>query len=184
MLKIHEYAVTAATVEAGSFFDIDQDLGGGMFQSQKVPLSVMQVAIGTLYCADGQLKESRQVDLDGKTLQFLNGQVGFGLAPTLSPPAGVGVIQNVDWNTGNNQTIDLENADNDVAVTLASPLPGGIYTIKVIQGANLVNLTWPGTVKWESGAPLGVTPIDNAVDVITLFFDGVNYQASFGTNFA
>lgn len=181
--EINQYPDTAVTVETGSWFDIDQDLGASVFQSQKLSLAVLRSAIGNLYVSDGQLTEPRQVDLDGKTLQFLNGQVSFGKAPTLNPPAGAAVIQNVNFNTGNYQTIDLGLCTNDITLTLTNSLVGGFYTIKIIQGPNLVNIIWPTTVKWEAGQALIVTTIDDATDRVNLIFDNPNYDAVFGSNF-
>jgi hypothetical protein len=181
--EINQYPVTAGTVEDGSWFDIDQDIGGGNFQSQKLSKAIMQVALGTFYCADGQLKESRQVDLDGKTLQFINGQTSFGRAPTLMALAGAATILNVDFNTGNYQTIDLENATDNVTLTLTNVLIGGMYTIKIIQGAGLWNIIWPTTVKWASSQPLIVTTIDDAEDRVNLIFDNPNYHAVFASDF-
>jgi len=44
--EINEYLVTATEVKALSFFDIDQYISAGVYQSQKVPLSVLQSALG------------------------------------------------------------------------------------------------------------------------------------------
>ena len=180
--KINEYAVTASTVEAGSWFDIDQEISPGVYQSQKLSIAVLRVAIGNIYVSDGTLTEARTVNLNNHSLEFVNGQVAIGIATTLQPLAGA-TTQIVDFNTGNNQVLDLETADNDIALTLQNAKPGGFYTIKIIQGANVVNVTYPASVKWEAGQVLIPTTIDDAIDLVTLYFDGTNFLASFGTNY-
>ena len=60
--KINEYAVTASTVEAGSWFDIDQEISPGVYQSQKLSIAVLRVAIGNIYVSDGTLTEARTVN--------------------------------------------------------------------------------------------------------------------------
>jgi len=179
--KINEYLVTATEFADGSFMDIDQLINPGVWESQKMPLSVFQEASGNIYLADGTITESRTVNIDGKNLQFINGQVAFGRAPTLTPLAGANVT--IDFTTGNYQTIDMENATGDVTVSLTNQLIGGMYTIKIIQGAGLHNLIWPATVKWEAGQVLVVTTIDDAHDRVNLIFDNPNYDAVFGSNF-
>jgi hypothetical protein len=179
--EINEYTVTAATVEAGSWFDIDQDIGGGSFQSQKLSLAILKAAIGNFYLSDGTFDEARLVTQAGFTLQFTGGQTSFGRAPTLTPLAGANVT--IDFNTGNYQTIDMENATGDVTVSLTNQLIGGMYTIKIIQGAGLHNLIWPAQVKWASSQPLIVTTVDDAEDRVNLIFDNPNYHAVFASDF-
>jgi len=182
--KINEYVNTATTIEPGSWFDMDQDTGGGNFQSQKVSPAVMRSALGLFYYANGQLPSDRDVDLNSFVLQFLNGQVGFGIAATLIPPPGAGVTQIINFNLGNNQKVDLNNIDNDVTFQLDNPVSGANYTIEIIQGINLQNVIWPVNVKWESGQPLIVTQTDSATDLVTLYYNGTNFLASFGSNYA
>ena len=72
MAEINTYPVTAATIEAGSFMDIDQEISPGVFESQKVPLSVLLSAIGNLYVVDGLLTSDRVIDGDSNELTIIN----------------------------------------------------------------------------------------------------------------
>ena len=182
--KINEYPDIATTFETGSWMDIDQEISPGVYQSQKIGRGVMQAAFGVFYQVDGTLNENRTVDLDGKTLQFINGQTIHGGGPDLLPAAGPNPIQDVNFNTGNTQWIDLENASSTVQITLSNPIENGIYIIYIKQGANLVQVTWPTSVKWEDGTPLVMTPVDDAQEKVVLQYKKGNFYAQFGTNYA
>ena len=99
---------------------------------------------------------------------------------TLSPSTN---SQNINWDDGNIQTVDFQSAPTGVTFSFSNQKTGGTYTIEIIQGANLTNITWPTSIKWESGVSLIPTSLDNAIDVVTMVYNGTNYYASFGKNF-
>lgn len=179
--EINQYPDTAVTVETGSWFDIDQDLGASVFQSQKLSLAVLRSAIGNIYVSDGQLTETRAVDLDDHSLQFFNGAVSFNLQEVHAIAASTPTL-NIQMFTGNNYKIDLTNADEALTLSLLNAVPSTIFTFEIISNGT-DNIVWPANVKWEAGQVLIVTPIATAIDMVTMFYNGTNFLASFGTNF-
>ena len=96
--------------------------------------------------------------------------VAFAL-DTLTPAASV----NVDWTTGNMQTLTVNQA---TTITFTNPSGPANLVLKLIQDATgsrvftLPTLGWGDgiTPRWSTGA--------NDVDMLFLFFDGTNYHAS------
>lgn len=83
-----------------------------------------------------------------------------------------------------NQTIDLSLAAGDVTVTFLNMRNGGVYGVKVIQGATARNLIWPGTVKWVGGVAPVISLGSGDIDLIQLLFDGTNQFGLFNQDFA
>jgi hypothetical protein len=77
----------------------------------------------------------------------------------------------IDWNDGNVAVLELGGSTSDVTLTLTNPKAGASYLIKIVQGASLVDVIFPSTVKFAGEtAPytLDVTATDNAIDVVAL----------------
>ena len=110
----------------------------------------------------------------------ITGQVYVDIPVTLSPSTN---SQNIDWDNGNIQVVDFQSAPTGVTFSFSNQKTGGTYTIKIIQGSNLTTVNWPTSIKWESGVSLIPTSIDNALDLVTMVYDGTDYYASFGKNF-
>jgi hypothetical protein len=96
--------------------------------------------------------------------------------PTTMEPTGT--TQTVDWDDGHVQVLDLDSASGDVTVTLSNGRGSGSYGLKLIQGSVARNITWPASVLWESGSAPTITTTDDAIDVVTFIYDGVNFIAS------
>lgn len=81
--KISEYEVTATTINQGSFFDISQDLGGGVFQTQKLPANILtdMVTSVNIYNSDGILTSNRILDGFNRNLSFI--KIGAFLLDTI-----------------------------------------------------------------------------------------------------
>ncbi len=96
-----------------------------------------------------------------------------------------GSAVSLDFNDGNGQTIDLENATGDVTINFTNPKAGATYLIKIIQGSTFRDLVFHSDVKFAGQtAPytLDVTEVNNAIDLVTMFHDGSNYIANFSQN--
>jgi len=113
----------------------------------------------------------------------INGQASAGFNTSTT----TGLTETIDWDNGNFQEIDFQNKASGITVTFVfnNPIAGASYNLKIIQGANLIsNLTFPGTVKWDGGVVYTPTSTDNAVDIISMLYDGTNYYANFGKNYS
>jgi len=108
-----------------------------------------------------------------------NAQIYSTIAPSLYPLA---TTQEVDFNTGNMQQLDLVSATGDVTITFVSGAAGASYVIKVIQRATPRNLIWPASVKWTGGVTPVISTATNAVDIVSLIYDGTDYFASIVQN--
>ncbi len=111
----------------------------------------------------------------------VTGQVSQTIPSTLTT---AGTTITVDWNNGNVEVIDLQGASGDVTLTLSNPKAGASYAVKVIQGSTPRNLVWPGTVKWAAGVVPVISVANDAIDLITMLWDGTNYLASFNQAYA
>ena len=111
----------------------------------------------------------------------VSGQIVALLASVLTP---TGASQTVDFSTGNIQTLDLTSAQSNTKLTFTNTVAGGSYALKIIQGATPCTVTWPaGVVKWPGGTPITLSTTSGAVDLVTLFYDGVSYYAVGSNNF-
>jgi hypothetical protein len=79
----------------------------------------------------------------------------------------------IDWGNGNYQKSTL--TDN-CTFTFTAPDGVGKFQLKLIQdGTGSRTVTFPGTVKWESGTAPTLTTDADAIDIIVFYFDGTNY---------
>lgn len=95
-----------------------------------------------------------------------------------------GTTQTLDWVNGSIQTLDLGSASGDVTVTLNNPTTAVLYRIFVIQGATPRDIVWPASVKWPQGQNPILSQVDDAIDMVELYFDGTNYYGQWELSFA
>ena len=99
------------------------------------------------------------------------GPTGFG---TLygTPLAPAGTTQDVDFDNGEIQVLDLGSASGDVTLTFSNP--GAAVrrlTLLVIQGATARDIIWP-TLNWPQGNKPILSQADDAIDKIEILWDG------------
>ena len=78
----------------------------------------------------------------------------------------------VDWNNGNNQYIQLASGAN--TFTPSNPLDGATYILQIKQpsAGAAGTVTWGATVKWPAAAAPTLTATNDAIDVVTLVYNG------------
>ena len=110
-----------------------------------------------------------------------NGQI-VSTSKTADP---TGTTQTLDFDLTNAFQIDLEGATGNVTLTLSNPKAGASYVIQVTQGSVARNLVFPGSVIWKdgSGAPT-ITATNDAIDLITLYYNGTSFLGQFGQAYA
>ncbi len=164
-------------------------LGGGLWRGINLPTksdSVSVTASSTWYfyqilnamagltIASG-LTVSSGLSTLAAGLSLTGGQEYKTIPTTLTTGAAAIAL---DWNTGNQQIIDLQGANGTVTVTMSNPQTTR-YTIKVIQGSVARNITWSPTIKWPAGVAPTISVTNDAVDKIELFWDGTIYIGTF-----
>jgi hypothetical protein len=111
----------------------------------------------------------------------VTGQIFNTLPGALLP---VGTTQDVDWNDGNRQTLDLGSASGDVDISLSNGLAGASYMLKIIQSSIFRSVTWPANVKWPSATPPTLSTAEDSVDIISLYYDGTDYYGDWSNDYA
>ena len=88
----------------------------------------------------------------------------------------------VDFDEGNVQTVTL--TDN-VTFTFSNSKDGAAYTLILKQDATgSRTVTWPASVKWPGGSAPTLSTAANAIDIVTIVYDGTNHYANSALNFS
>lgn len=146
----------------------------GASAAEIIPLA-RTISAGTGLTGGGDLSANRTLAVD------------FTAVPRLLVPATHTTVAHaitINWTLGNLHVVDVEGADADVELTLSNPVAGATYYVKAIQGSVARDLVWPAAVLWPAGTPPVISVANNAVDMITLVYDGSNYLATFSQAFA
>ncbi|KKL05839.1 hypothetical protein LCGC14_2602040, partial [marine sediment metagenome] len=178
---------------SGLFVSVNLDLGAGnnlTNNTEKITLGADAVTGHSMGANDTHVTGALEVDgttyLDGYTIVDNNlavtGQL-IGASPETLTPSGT--TQTLDFDNGNAQILDLEAASGDVTVVFANAHGGGSYIIKIIQdSASSHNIIWPATVLHPGGVVPVISAGNNAVDIVTLFYDGTNFFMNIGQDFS
>ena len=95
--------------------------------------------------------------------------------------------ENVDWDDGNNQTIDLQGVGGagPLVLTFLNEQPGATYFLKIIQSDVPTTITWPGGVMWPGGTEITLSTGTDEIDTVVMFCDGAaSYLANFANNYS
>jgi hypothetical protein len=114
------------------------------------------------------------------------GQIGSSAGATPNTETPSGTTETIDWDNGNYQVLDLESASDNVTLTLSNPVAGFAYFIEIRQDSTTpLDVIFPSSVKFAGEtAPytLDVSTGANAVDAVSLAWNGSEYIASFSQN--
>jgi len=100
--------------------------------------------------------------------------------------SGAGTVT-IDWRKGNKQKLTLTGS-----CTIAFTAPAGVchVQLRLIQGgAGSFTVTWPtegvaaGNLAWIGKAAPTLTTAVGAIDIMSIFYNGSFYMASYGLNF-
>jgi hypothetical protein len=93
-----------------------------------------------------------------------------------------GAAKNIDWTAGPKQTVTLTA---NTTLTFTAPPGPCTVTLRLVQDATGGRtVTWPATVKWAGAAAPVLTAAANAVDVVSLYWNGATYYGVASLNFA
>ena len=122
-------------------------------------------ATGTLDLNNNNIQEV-------KTATF-NGEIDDGNSST---------ADTIDFGTGNNHKSTMTGA---CTYTFTAPAGPASLVLRLIQDATGSRVaTWPATVKWSGGTAPTLTTTANAIDIVTFYFDGTNYNGAWIGNFS
>ena len=117
-------------------------------------------------------------NLTGVVNLTANGQIGS----TINDVGASGTTKTIDFDTGNVQFIDLTG---NVTFTLSNPVSGFAYNLVLKQDATgSRTATWPAAVKWPGGTAPTLSTAANAIDVITLIYNGLDSEYYAAPNLA
>tara|TARA_R110002020_G_scaffold7771_3_gene32244 strand:+ start:8943 stop:9914 length:972 start_codon:yes stop_codon:yes gene_type:complete len=120
--------------------------------------------------------ESGDITLDaaGEVIIESNLKV-TGQAYSEQHDGGAGML-GMDWNDGNNQYIQLTSDAPGLTNTFAAsnPLDGATYILQIKQPSSGAagTVTWGASVKWPGGAAPTLTATNDAIDIVTLVYNG------------
>ena len=119
---------------------------------------------------DGQLEVTGNIEARTATFQQEVDNSASGTAKT------------VDWTAGQKQKLTLTG---NCTLSFTAPSGVGNFLLKILQDATGGRtVAWPANVKWAGGAPPTLTTAANAVDIVSLYYDGTDYYGVVSLNFA
>lgn len=182
-LIIDANTIEAISNDVGDIDDITtQGTGNHTFTASIVIENC--IAIG----ADANNTKSNQVMLGGPAITetVLQGEVNIqdnSIIATLQTYTGIVGTTDINWQNGNKAKFTFGAGNETLTFTDANGVAG--FTLIVQQdGVGSRTITWPASVKWESGTAPTLSTGANAVDIVSFLFDGTNYYGSYGLNFS
>lgn len=112
------------------------------------------------------------------------GKIVFGnyiLTPSEFDAGLSGASKTITLSDGSAQLLTL---DASTVLTLADPQVGGAYMLRLLQGgAGSNTITWPGNVKWSGGTAPVLSTTVGKIDLVNVYYDGVDYYGNFTLNY-
>jgi hypothetical protein len=135
--------------------------------------------------ANADLAESKISTLGEDATPELGGEMDAG-------EHTIGFTEKDNGNSGTAKTIDLKMSNKhkliltgNCILTLTAPSNPCSLTLKLIQDATgSREVTWPSAVKWPGGSEPTLSTDANAVDIVSIYYDGTNYYAMAGLAFS
>ena len=104
--------------------------------------------------------------------------IGF----TLQTATGDGTTT-IDWTLGNKFKFTF-GAFNETFTFTAPSNPCSLTLMLVQDATGSRTVTWPATVKWSGGTAPTLTTTANAIDIVSLLYDGTNFYGSAALDFS
>jgi hypothetical protein len=81
-------------------------------------------------------------------------------------------------------SIFIVEPTGNITVNMSNPTPGFTYAFTMKQGVTPYTIGFTQTIKWKGGSAYTATNSVNAIDIVTLFYDGTNYYGTYGLAYA
>jgi|LakMenEpi03Aug12_release.lakeMendotaPanAssembly.Ray.scaffolds.fasta_scaffold462251_2 hypothetical protein len=92
-----------------------------------------------------------------------------------------GPVFTIDWRNRQKQNLTLTA---NCVLSYTAPIGVGNFILKLIQdGTGGRFVTWPTGTRWPGAVAPTLTTTPNAVDIVSIYYDGTNYYSQFGLNF-
>ena len=124
----------------------------------------------TIETSDGTISAGLNIT-NATGLQFTKA----GYFPVTSLTSGATVA----WDAGSNQSATLTLAHNVTISNATNHAAGGVYLLRIVQGAAAKTVSWGSGYKWPGGSAPSMTATANKVDVFTFVSDGTDMYGSF-----
>ncbi len=91
----------------------------------------------------------------------------------------------VDFSLSNSHFLSLDSITTNCAIDFAGGVAGGTYVLKIQNHATSAKtVTWGGDILFPGGTPTEITDTAGAIDIVSVFYDGVNWYASLVQDFS
>lgn len=109
-----------------------------------------------------------------------SGGGGGSSTPSIVSNGNSGASKTIDLSTGEVQSLTVTA---DTTLTLSNPTAGGTYLLNLYQDSTgSRTITWPSDVRWTNGGDQLTTSGPGRLDLVTLFYNGTFYAASYAAN--
>jgi hypothetical protein len=137
---------------------------------------------GPLLQSKGETNVDLRIGAAGTGKIAMQSRVNFGAKTayfTETDNGNSGTSKTIDWTTSNKQKI---TTTGNCTLTFTAPDGPCSLVLRIVHEASATayTYTYPATVKWPGGAAgkLTTTNTSGAVDIVSLYFDGTNYNAT------
>ena len=88
----------------------------------------------------------------------------------------------IDWTLGNKAKVTMTG---NATLTFTAPAGETNLLLRIVQDATgSRTITWPAAVLWPAGAAPTLTTTANAIDIVTLYYDGTSYYGGYATDYS
>lgn len=161
---------------------------GALMDSEVTNLAQVKAFDSSDYAtaAQGTTADSAMQDLVDDTTPQLGGDLdanGNAVGDATEHDNGnSGTSDTIDWGNGNFQKSTLTG---NCTYTFTAPSVKGRFQLMLVQDATgSRTVTWPSSVKWPGGTAPTLSTAANAIDIVTLYYDGTDYYAVESLNFS
>ena len=77
----------------------------------------------------------------------------------------------------------LVTPTGNISIDFSNPVAGRSYVFEIQQGATPYTVNFIQTILWREGNVFVATNTANAVDIVTIYYNGISYYGNFGLDY-
>jgi hypothetical protein len=85
-------------------------------------------------------------------------------------------VLTVDLSQGGAQKVTLTESVSSITILNKNPIDQATFTLEVVQGSTLYNVTWPSNISWAGGTAPTITQTINKRDRFGFISNGANFD--------